>query len=66
MKKGKKYQRNLTITSSEVTLNVTHLKGVTFETAIIERYRYREISVEEALIEMYAIWRAHSGVTKST
>ena len=29
------------------------LKGVTFETAIIERYRRRESSVEEALIEMY-------------
>ena len=29
------------------------LKGVTFETAIIERYRRRETSVEEALIEMY-------------
>ena len=29
------------------------LKGVAFETAIIERYRRRETSVEEALIEMY-------------
>ena len=29
------------------------LKGVSFETAIIERYRRRESSVEEALIEMY-------------
>ena len=29
------------------------LKGVPFETAIIERYRCRESSVEEALIEMY-------------
>ena len=29
------------------------LKGVPFETAIIERYRRRESSVEEALIEMY-------------
>ena len=29
------------------------LKGITFETAIIERYRRRESSVEEALIEMY-------------
>ena len=28
-------------------------KGVSFETAIIERYRRRESSVEEALIEMY-------------
>ena len=29
------------------------LKGVSFETAIIERYRRRESGVEEALIEMY-------------
>ena len=47
------YQRNLTTTSGDVTLNVPRLKGATFETAIIERYRRRESSVEEALIEMY-------------
>ena len=29
------------------------LKGMSFETAIIERYRRRGSSVEEALIEMY-------------
>ncbi len=47
------YGRNLTTTSGEVTLHVPRLKGVSFETAIIERYRRRESSVEEALIEMY-------------
>ena len=47
------YSRNLTTTSGDVTLNVPKLKGVPFETAIIERYRRRESSVEEALIEMY-------------
>ena len=47
------YSRNLTTTSGDVTLKVPKLKGVTFETAIIERYRRRESSVEEALIEMY-------------
>ena len=47
------YSRNLTTTSGDVKLNVPRLKGVTFETAIIERYRRRESSVEEALIEMY-------------
>lgn len=47
------YQRNLMTTSGEVTLKVPKLKGVAFETAIIERYRRRESSVEEALIEMY-------------
>lgn len=47
------YSRKLTTTSGEVTLNIPKLKGIPFETAIIERYRRRESSVEEALIEMY-------------
>ena len=47
------YSRKLTTTSGEVTLHIPKLKGVPFETAIIERYRRRESSVEEALIEMY-------------
>ena len=47
------YDRNLTTTSGNVTLHVPRLKGISFETAIIERYRRRESSVEEALIEMY-------------
>ena len=47
------YDRNLTTTSGEVTLHVPRLKGISFETAIIERYHRRESSVEEALIEMY-------------
>ena len=32
------YDRNLTTTSGNVTLHVPRLKGVPFETAIIERY----------------------------
>lgn len=47
------YERNLTTTSGEVTLSVPKLKGVPFDTAIIERYRRRESSVEDAVIEMY-------------
>lgn len=47
------YERSLTTTSGEVKLKVPKLKGIAFETAIIERYRRRESSVEEALIEMY-------------
>ena len=39
--------------AGEVTLKVPKLRRQTFETAIIERYRRREASVEEALIEMY-------------
>ena len=60
------HDRNLTTTSGNVTLHVPRLKGVSFETAIIERYRRRESSVEEALIEMYlaaslcAGWRTSS------
>ncbi len=47
------YERNLTTTSGNVKLKMPKLKGIAFETAIIERYRRRESSVEEALIEMY-------------
>ncbi len=47
------YSRNLTTTSGDVTLQVPKLKGISFETAIIKRYRRRESSVEEALIEIY-------------
>lgn len=47
------YERNLTTTSGDVRLQMPKLKGVTFETAIIERYRRRESSVEEAIVEMY-------------
>ena len=48
-----RYERNLTTTSGNITLHMPRLKGVPFETAIVERYRRRESSVEEALIEMY-------------
>ena len=47
------YQRKLHTKAGEVTLQVPKLRRQTFETAIIERYRRREASVEEALIEMY-------------
>ena len=47
------YKRNLQTAAGEVELKVPKLKGIPFETAIIERYRRRESSVEEALIEMY-------------
>jgi transposase-like protein len=47
------YPRQLHTRAGEVTLRVPKLRQQTFETAIIERYRRRESSVEEALIEMY-------------
>lgn len=47
------YERDLTTTSGQVTLKMPKLKGVRFATAVIERYKRRETSVEEAMIEMY-------------
>jgi len=47
------YTRNLETKAGPVKLKVPKLRTLTFETAIIERYRRRESSVEEALIEMY-------------
>ena len=40
------YERNFGTTSGEVKLRVPKLKGIQFETAIIERYKHRECSVE--------------------
>jgi transposase-like protein len=47
------YERKLHTKAGEVNLKVPKLRSQTFETAIIERYRRREASIEEALIEMY-------------
>jgi transposase-like protein len=47
------YERQLQTKAGEVTLKVPKLRRQTLETAIIDRYRRREASVEEALIEMY-------------
>jgi len=47
------YRRKLTTSSGEVVLAVPKLRGATFQTAVIERYRRRETSVEEAMMEMY-------------
>jgi len=47
------YTRGLETKAGTVKLKVPKLRVLPFETAIIERYRRRESSVEEALIEMY-------------
>ena len=47
------YERSLQTSAGEVNLKVPKLPRQTFEAAIIQRYRRRESSVEEALIEMY-------------
>jgi hypothetical protein len=60
------YDRHLQTKAGEVTLTVPKLRNLPFETAIIERYRRRESSVEEALIvlgrrERAARGRHHTG-----
>jgi transposase-like protein len=47
------YPRKLQTKAGEVTLKVPRLRSMPFETQIIERYRRKESSVEEAMMEMY-------------
>ncbi len=47
------YTRKLHTRARELELKMQKLRKQTFEMAIIERYRHRVASVEEALIEMY-------------
>jgi putative transposase len=47
------YRRTLHTKAGEVELKVPKLRQLPFESAIIQRYRRRETSVEEALVEMY-------------
>ena len=47
------YSRHLHTKAGEVELKVPKLRSLPFESAVIERYRRRESSVEEALVEMY-------------
>ena len=47
------YTRKLQTKAGEVSLKVPRLRSLPFETQITERYRRRESSVEEALMEMY-------------
>ena len=47
------YERTPTAKAGKLSLKVPKLKGALFESAVVERYRRRESSVEEALMEMY-------------
>ncbi len=47
------YTRKLQTKAGEVELKMPRLRRQTFETAIIERYRRRDISIEEAIVQMY-------------
>ncbi len=55
------YNRNLTTTSGDVTLKMPKLKGISFETAIIERYRRRRVAWKR--LSLRCTWLAYpSGV----
>lgn len=47
------YTRSFQHKAGPLTLKVPKLRSAPFETAIIERYRRKQSSVEEALVEMY-------------
>lgn len=47
------YTRTFHTKAGEVELKVPKLRRATFESQVIERYKRRESSVEEALVEMY-------------
>jgi transposase-like protein len=47
------YKRKFHTKAGEVNLKMPKLRTLPFDTAIIERYKRREISVEESLVEMY-------------
>jgi transposase-like protein len=47
------YGRDLTVKAGKPSVKIPKLRGALFESAVIERYRRREESVEEALIDMY-------------
>lgn len=48
-----KRKRKLTTRVGEIELEVPRMRVLQFQTEVIERYRRMEISLEEAMIEMY-------------
>lgn len=47
------YERDFQTTAGSVRLRMPKLRQIPFETQIIERYKRRESSIEESLVEMY-------------
>ena len=47
------YRRKLHTKSGEVEVKMPKLRQQTFDSVIIERYRRRNISIEEAIVQMY-------------
>lgn len=56
------YERTLAAKAGKLSLKVPELKGALFGSAVIERCRRRESSVEEALMEMYLAGVSTRGV----
>jgi transposase-like protein len=62
------YKRKLHTKAGEVEVKIPKLRTQTFETAIIERYRRRDVSFEEAIVQMYLVGvsvRRVGGITES-
>lgn len=57
-----RYERTLAAKAGKLSLKVPELKGALFGSAVIERCRRRESSVEEALMEMYLAGVSTRGV----
>src|SRR5271156_3595397 len=57
------YERQLQTKAGEVTLQVPRLRKLPLETQIIERFRRRESSVEEALVEEALVEMYLAGVS---
>ena len=53
------YERKLETKAGAVVLKMPKLRSLPYETAIIERYRRREASVEEALVQVSGFGRGH-------
>lgn len=47
------YTRTFHARAGELKPRIPKLRSLSFETSIIERYKRREVSVKEALVEMY-------------
>jgi len=48
--RARHYKRKLHTKAGEIEIKMPKLRKQTFETAIIERYRRRDISIEEAIV----------------
>lgn len=59
-------KRNLKTRVGEIELSVPRLRTLNFQTMVVERYRRMEISLEEALIEMYFLGLSTRKITDVT